>query len=270
MKLQKQKLSIRIFADGADLSVIKRLKETGVVKGFTTNPSLMRKAGVQDYKSFAKQVLKLAPELPLSLEVFSDNLEEMESQARIISSWGKNIFVKIPVMNTQRRFTGPILKSLSRDGVKLNVTAVMSVDQIKNILEYLTYETPVILSVFAGRIADTGRDPVPIMEQCVDLLQSYNNVELLWASTRELFNVANDIGEGSVISMGVYIGQSTRIYNRETEKITYGYIPPGSVVVSGNLPSKDGKYSLYCAVIVKTVDEKTLGKVAINEILREL
>jgi len=229
MKLQKQKLSIRIFADGADLSVIKRLKETGVVKGFTTNPSLMRKAGVQDYKSFAKQVLKLAPELPLSLEVFSDNLEEMESQARIISSWGKNIFVKIPVMNTQRRFTGPILKSLSRDGIKLNVTAVMSVDQIKNILEYLTYETPVILSVFAGRIADTGRDPVPIMEQCVDLLQSYNNVELLWASTRELFNVMQasqlgcdiiTVGEDILDKMGL-IGKDLDDFSRETVEMFY-------------------------------------------------
>ncbi len=229
MKLQKQKLSIRIFADGAELSVIKRLKETGVVKGFTTNPSLMRKAGVQDYKSFAKQVLKLAPELPLSLEVFSDNLEEMESQARIISSWGKNIFVKIPVMNTQRRFTGPILKSLSRDGVKLNVTAVMSVDQIKNILEYLTYETPVILSVFAGRIADTGRDPVPIMEQCVDLLQSYNNVELLWASTRELFNVMQasqlgcdiiTVGEDILDKMGL-IGKDLDDFSRETVEMFY-------------------------------------------------
>lgn len=229
MKLQKQNLSIRIFADGAELSVIKRLKETGLVRGFTTNPSLMRKAGVQDYKSFAKQVLKIAPELPLSLEVFSDDLEEMESQARIISSWGKNIFVKIPVMNTQRRFTGPILKSLSRDGIKLNVTAVMSVEQIKNILEFLTYETPVILSVFAGRIADTGRDPVPIMEQCVDLLQSYNNVELLWASTRELFNVTQasqlgcdiiTVGEDILDKMDL-IGKDLDDFSRETVEMFY-------------------------------------------------
>ena len=229
MKLQNLKLSIKIFADGAELSVIKRLKETGIVKGFTTNPSLMRKAGVQDYRSFAKQVLQIAPDLPLSLEVFSDDLEEMESQARIISSWGKNIFVKIPVMNTQRRFTGPILKSLSRDGVKLNVTAVMSVDQIKNILKYLTYETPVILSVFAGRIADTGRDPVPIMEQCVDLLQSYNNVELLWASTRELFNVMQasqlgcdiiTVGEDILDKMGL-IGKDLDDFSRETVEMFY-------------------------------------------------
>ena len=153
----------------------------------------------------------------------------MESQARIISSWGKNIFVKIPVMNTQRRFTGPILKSLSRDGVKLNVTAVMSVDQIKNILEYLTYETPVILSVFAGRIADTGRDPVPIMEQCVDLLQSYNNVELLWASTRELFNVMQasqlgcdiiTVGEDILDKMGL-IGKDLDDFSRETVEMFY-------------------------------------------------
>ena len=153
----------------------------------------------------------------------------MESQARIISSWGKNIFVKIPVMNTQRRFTGPILKSLSRDGVKLNVTAVMSVDQIKNILKYLTYETPVILSVFAGRIADTGRDPVPIMEQCVDLLQSYNNVELLWASTRELFNVMQasqlgcdiiTVGEDILDKMGL-IGKDLDDFSRETVEMFY-------------------------------------------------
>ncbi|MDG2474601.1 MAG: transaldolase [Paracoccaceae bacterium] len=229
MKLQNLKLSIKIFADGAELSVIKRLKETGVVKGFTTNPSLMRKAGVQDYKSFAKQVLQIAPDLPLSLEVFSDDLEEMESQARIISSWGKNIFVKIPVMNTQRRFTGPIIKSLSRDRIKLNVTAIMSVEQIKNIAECLTDETPAILSVFAGRIADTGRDPAPIMAQCVDLLQRLNNVELLWASTRELFNVVQaaelgcdiiTVGEDILDKMDL-IGKDLDDFSRETVEMFY-------------------------------------------------
>ncbi len=229
MKLQNLKLSIKIFADGAELSVIKRLKETGVVKGFTTNPSLMRKAGVQDYRSFAKQVLQIAPDLPLSLEVFSDDLEEMESQARIISSWGKNIFVKIPVMNTQRRFTGPIIKSLSRDRIKLNVTAIMSVEQIKNIAECLTDETPAILSVFAGRIADTGRDPAPIMAQCVDLLQRFNNVELLWASTRELFNVVQAAGLGcDIITVGEdildkmdLIGKDLDDFSRETVEMFY-------------------------------------------------
>ena len=139
------------------------------------------------------------------------------------------IFVKIPVINTQRRFTGPILKSLSRDGIKLNVTAVMSVEQIKNILEFLTYETPVILSVFAGRIADTGRDPVPIMEQCVDLLQSYNNVELLWASTRELFNVTQasqlgcdiiTVGEDILDKMDL-IGKDLDDFSRETVEMFY-------------------------------------------------
>lgn len=229
MESQKSKLAIKIFADGADLSVIKRLKEAGLVKGFTTNPSLMRKAGVQDYKIFAEQVIEMAPDLPLSLEVFSDNLEEMEAQARTISSWGKNVFVKIPVMNTQRTFTGPILTALSRDGIKLNVTALMSVEQSKNVLECLRGNTPIILSIFSGRIADTGRDPIPIIAQCVDLLQNFNNIELLWASTRELLNVVQADKLGcDIITVGEdildkidLIGKDLDDFSRETVEMFY-------------------------------------------------
>lgn len=229
MKPDKPELSIKIYADGADLDVIKRLKEHSLIKGFTTNPSLMRKAGVQDYKSFAKHVLKLVPDLSLSLEVLSDDLSEMETQARIISSWGENIFVKIPIMNTSRIFTGPILNSLSRDGIKLNITAIMSTKQIKEVLNILTHSTPVILSVFAGRIADTGRDPVPIMSECAKLLEKHKNAELLWASSRELLNIVQADNLGcDIITVGedllnkvALIGKDLDEFSRETVEMFY-------------------------------------------------
>ena len=229
MTRQYSELSVKIFADGADLNVIELLKDNIFIKGFTTNPSLMRKAGVKDYKNFAKQALEIIPDLPLSLEVLSDNLIEMEEQARAISSWGKNIFVKIPVMTTEKIFTGPVIKSLSKDGIKINVTAIMTIEQVTEILKMLNYGTPSILSVFAGRIADTGRDPVPLIKKCVALLKQYENIELLWASPRELLNIIQaqnvgcdiiTVGEDLLNKMDL-IGKDLDEFSRETVEMFY-------------------------------------------------
>lgn len=182
-------LSIKLFADGADLDAIKRAAQNPLIQGFTTNPTLMRGAGVQDYKAFALKVLKTVPDRPVSFEVFSDLFEEMEQQALEISSWGKNVYVKIPVTNTVGAFSGPLILRLSEAGVKLNITALMTLEQVEQVRDCLAEGTPSIVSVFAGRIADTGRDPVPIMAKAVRLLESLPETELLWASPRELLNI---------------------------------------------------------------------------------
>jgi transaldolase len=189
-------LKVKLFADGADLSGIQEMAANPMIKGFTTNPTLMRKAGVGDYKSFALQVLGIVKDLPVSFEVFDDDFDQMEKQALEIASWGKNINVKIPVTNTKGEFCGPLVERLSRAGVRLNVTAVMTVGQVKRIVERLAADTPAIVSVFAGRIADTGRDPVPIMTEAVKVLRSKPKAELIWASPRELLNVfqADQVG----------------------------------------------------------------------------
>src|SRR6266850_2230944 len=160
-------LKVKLFADGADLAGIQEMAGNPMIKGFTTNPTLMRKAGIADYKSFALQVLGVVKDRPISFEVFDDDFAEMEKQAHEIASWGKNVNVKIPVTNTKGEFCGPLVERLSRGGVQLNVTAVMTIDQVKRVAERLAPGTPAIVSVFAGRIADTGRDPMPIMAEAV-------------------------------------------------------------------------------------------------------
>lgn len=182
-------LKIKLFADGADLKTIKKLKNNKLIKGFTTNPTLMKKAGVTNYESFSKDVINIVDDLPISLEVFADDLHEMERQARKISSWGKNVYVKIPIMNTKGEYTLPIIKSLSNDSVPLNITAIMTENQVKDIVNVLSFQTPSIISVFAGRIADTGIDPMPIMSNCLNILKENQNSELLWASPREVLNI---------------------------------------------------------------------------------
>jgi transaldolase len=187
---------IKIFADGANLSDITFLYKNPMIKGFTTNPSLMRKEGIENYEKFAIEVLNRIPDRPVSFEVFADDLTGMLEQAKIISSWGPNVYVKIPVTNTKGEFTGQILKKLSMSGVQLNITAVFTTDQVKKIVDSLSKDTPSIVSVFAGRIADTGLDPMPLMRNCLDIIKSLNRTELLWASPRELLNIiqADDIG----------------------------------------------------------------------------
>jgi len=182
-------LKVKLFADGADLAGIREMVANPIIKGFTTNPTLMRKAGVADYKSFALQVLGLVKDLPISFEVFDDDFSEMEKQAHEIASWGKNVNVKIPVTNTRGEFCGPLVERLSRGGVQLNVTAVMTVEQVRRVADRLAPDIPAIVSVFAGRIADTGRDPVPIMAEAVNVLKSRPRAELIWASPRELLNI---------------------------------------------------------------------------------
>jgi transaldolase len=167
-----------------------------LIRGFTTNPTLMRAAGVGDYKAFAQEVLQAIPDRPISFEVFADDFPTMEQQAREIASWGKNVYVKIPVTNTKGEFAGPLIATLSRAGIKLNVTAVMTLEQVASIGEALAETVPAVVSVFAGRIADTGRDPVPLMNEALTILRSRPRAELLWASPRELLNIfqADDIG----------------------------------------------------------------------------
>jgi transaldolase len=160
-----------------------------MIKGFTTNPTLMRKAGVVDYKAFAAEVLKAIPERPVSFEVFADDFGQMEAQALEIASWGKNVNVKIPDTNTKKEFAGPLIERLSKAGVKVNVTALLTLDQVERVTARLDAKTPAIISVFAGRIADTGVDPVPIMKKAVEIMKAKPKAELIWASPRELLNV---------------------------------------------------------------------------------
>jgi len=184
-----QRLRVKIFADGADLAGIAHLAQNPLIRGFTTNPTLMRKANVRDYRGFAREVLRLVPDHPVSFEVFSDEFLEMERQAREIASWGDNIYVKIPVTNTRKEFSGPLIQRLSAAGIRLNITALMTTGQVAAVTDCLTEDTPSFISVFAGRIADTGRDPVPMMAEAVRIMGARRNAELIWASPRELLNV---------------------------------------------------------------------------------
>ncbi|WP_428063463.1 transaldolase [Brevundimonas sp.] len=180
---------LKLFGDGASLADFSRLHAQGMVTGFTTNPTLMFKAGVKDYAQFAGQLIALIPDMPLSFEVFSDDFEEMERQARLIASWGDNVYVKIPITNTKGQSSLPMAKALAADGVKLNITAMLTLEQVAEAIEILADDTPAILSVFAGRIADTGVDPVPVMRAAVAMAARKPLAEVLWASTREVLNV---------------------------------------------------------------------------------
>jgi transaldolase len=182
-------LKIKIFADGADLNSIVTLSKNPLIQGFTTNPSIMRKDGVTDYEAFAVKLLKAVTDKPISFEVFSDELDEMEAQARAIASWGKNVYVKIPVTNTKGQSTSPLISKLSRDGIALNVTAILTLQQVQEVTDALANHTPAIVSVFAGRIADTSVDPIPLMSECLKLMKSKPKAELLWASPREILNI---------------------------------------------------------------------------------
>jgi transaldolase len=189
MKRGLPQFRIKLYSDGADMEGMIEEYKKGIACGFTTNPTLMKKAGVKNYDEFAKAVLKAIPDLPISFEVFSDNFSGMEREARKIASWGENVYIKIPVTDTKGESTAPLVKKLSHDGLKLNVTAILTVDQVKTVAKVLSPATPSIVSVFAGRIADTGVDPMPIMKESVKILKSNTKAELLWASTRELLNL---------------------------------------------------------------------------------
>jgi transaldolase len=220
---------VKLFADGADLAGIKEMASNPAIKGFTTNPTLMRKAGVADYKGFALQALQVVGGRPISFEVFADEFGEMESQAHEIASWGKNIYVKIPVTNTKGEFCGPLLERLSRAGVQVNVTALMTVDQVRRVTERLVPDIPAIISVFAGRIADTGRDPMPIMAEAVKTMKAKPKAELIWASPRELLNIVQAAHVGchiitatnDILKKLSLLGKDLDAYSLETVEMFY-------------------------------------------------
>jgi transaldolase len=220
-------LRTKIFADGAELDGMLAMYREPYIKGFTTNPTLMRKAGVPDYREFARAVLAAIPDRPISFEVFSDDFAEMERQARDIATWGEQVYVKIPVTNTRRQSACDLIHRLSHAGVKVNVTAVMGLEQVRHVTEALKGGAPSNVSVFAGRIADTGRDPVPHMAEALEILTAAPCAELIWASPRELFNViqAHDIGchiitvTNDILKKLTLIGKDLDDYSLDTVKM---------------------------------------------------
>ena len=201
-------MKIKIFCDGANLEEILKYNQDPEVAGMTTNPSLMKKAGINDYQKFCLEVLRTVKEKPLSFEVFADDLSEMERQAQVIAPWGKNVYVKIPIINTKGEWTTSLIEKLSKAGVKVNVTAVLTDEQVDRALTVLKGGAPSILSIFAGRIADTGRDPIPLMQESIrKAREQAPSVEVLWASTREVFNLveADRIGCGIITVPGAIL-----------------------------------------------------------------
>ena len=182
-------LKVKIFCDGADKKDMLEMNNKTFIKGLTTNPTLMKKAGIKDYEVFAKDILSTIKEKPISFEVFSDDFNEMEKQAMKITSWADNVYVKIPITNTKKESSNELIKRLAKKKVKLNITAIFTVDQVKTTLSALDNNVPSIISVFAGRIADTGRDPIPLMSDCLNEMKINSKSELLWASPRELINI---------------------------------------------------------------------------------
>ena len=223
-------LNVKLFCDGADFDSILSMYKNPYIKGFTTNPTLMRKAGISDYEAFGRKVLAAVPDRPVSLEVFADDLENMEIQANKIATWGSNVNIKIPITNTKGEFTGPLIKILSAKGVVLNITAIMTVKQVEDVAACLDPNTASIISVFAGRIADTGVDPVPLMANCLKVLRKQPKAELLWASPRELLNVfqANDVGcniitaTPDILAKLKLVNKDLTEYSLDTVKMFYG------------------------------------------------
>lgn len=223
------KFKIKMFADGADLSSIRALLKNPLVAGFTTNPTLMKKSGVANYRDFAMEVVEIVRSKPISLEVFADDLEAMRTQAIILSALGENVYVKIPVTNTKGKRTMDLVRSLSLDGIKLNVTAVFTLDQIDSCIDALAGGSPSVISVFAGRIADSGIDPIPIMEHAINRAREVHNIEILWASPREILNLiqAEEVGCG-IITMTAdlwskipHLGKSLEQFSLETVDMFY-------------------------------------------------
>lgn len=220
-------LRVKILADGANLIDIKNMNENSMIQGLTTNPSLMKKAGVLDYRKFGLEVLKIVDQKPISFEVFADTLEEMETQATKINSWGENVFVKIPITNSRGISTKRLIKKLTEEGVKVNVTAVMTAEQVAEISTFLNPEIPSYVSIFAGRIADTGLDPIPILKNSLEILKFNKKAEIIWASPRELLNIfqADEIGchaitvTTDILNKISLIGKDLNEYSLETVKM---------------------------------------------------
>ena len=226
---QLSQLKVRIFADGAHKDAMLALYKNPLIQGFTTNPTLMHKAGIADYKEFALDVLREIPDRPISFEVFSDEFDEMERQAREISSWGENVYVKIPVSNTRGEACYSLIRKLSHGGVKVNVTAMMLLEQVEKVGEAFAGGESGFVSVFAGRVADTGRDPVPLIAAAVELLRPHQNTQLIWASPREVLNIfqADQVGchiitvTSDLLKKLSVLGRDLREYSLDTVRMFY-------------------------------------------------
>jgi transaldolase len=222
-------LKIKIFADGADIEGIVKMSQNRLIKGFTTNPTLMRKAGVTDYEAFARQIIAAVPDYPVSFEVFADDFDEMIEQGRAIASWGANVNVKVPITDTKGNLASRVIETLSGEGIVLNITAIMTLDQVGAIAKAQNPQVASIISVFAGRIADTGVDPMPHMRECLKLLAGQPKAELLWASPRELLNIfhADEVGAhiitvtNDVLAKLALVGKDLDQYSRETVQMFY-------------------------------------------------
>jgi transaldolase len=223
-------LKIKLFADGADKATMLKLYADPIIRGFTTNPTLMRHAGIADYEAFARDILSVIRDRSISFEVFADDFDEMERQALKIAEWGPNVYVKIPVTNTERKPAVDLIRRLSHSGVKLNVTAILTLGQVREVVEALACGSPSYVSVFAGRIADTGRDPLPLMMAAMEMIRLHRDMELIWASPRELLDIfqADQIGchiitaTHDVLKKLSLVGKDLADYSLETVQMFYG------------------------------------------------
>ena len=214
-------MKTEIYCDSADLETIKKLNSNTLVKGFTTNPSLMRLAGAKNYKNYSLKLLKICNRKPISLEVFGDNFDQMFNQANIINSWGNNVYVKIPVVNSKGIFSGKVIGALSKNGVKLNITAVYTINQVKKIIKRINKDSKIIISIFSGRMGDVGKDPIPIIKESVRLTKRLRNVKILWASTREPYNYLQAKNCGcSIITMPAAIIEKISKFGKTYQELT--------------------------------------------------
>ena len=214
-------MKTEIYCDSADLKTIKKLNSNTLVRGFTTNPSLMRLAGAKNYKNYSLKLLKICNKKPISLEVFGDNFYQMFNQANIINSWGSNVYVKIPVVNSKGIFSGKVISALSKNGVKLNITAVYTINQVKKIIKRINKDSKIIISIFSGRMGDVGKDPIPIIKESVRLTKRLRNVKILWASTREPYNYLQAKNCGcSIITMPAAIIEKISKFGKTYQELT--------------------------------------------------
>ena len=224
-----EEMNVKLFADGADKAGMLEMYAKPYIKGFTTNPTLMHKAGLTDYRGFAKSIVAAIPDRHISFEVFSDDFDEMERQAREITTWGPNVYVKIPVTNTRREGSYDLVRCLSHEGLKINITAILTLEQVRAVVDAVRGGAPSCISVFAGRIADTGRDPLPLMKEALELMKEAPSSELIWASPRELLNIvqADDIGchiitvTNDILRKLSLVGKDLADYSLDTVKMFY-------------------------------------------------
>ncbi len=214
-------MKIKIYCDSADIKIIKRFINNNLVDGFTTNPTLMKQAGAKNYKKYSLQLLNICKKKPISLEVFADSFNQMLKQANIINSWGKNVYVKIPVVNSKGLFTGKVINKLSKNKVKLNITAVYTVSQVRKIVKNINKKSKTIISIFAGRMGDVGKDPLPIIKESVKITKKFKNIKILWASTREPYNYiqAKECG-CSIITMPPNIIEKIEKFGKTYQELT--------------------------------------------------